>query len=126
MNIKFNSGKFLLVTLAISLTISSSISCDRQTLSVKDYNTSIPIERTGINGEYDPSGLAKRVARALEHDVILNGISTFYVAQNNNKIIIKGTIANKTFLDRLVTVASDVRGVGAVDVSQVEIISQVR
>lgn len=109
------------IVFIVSLAIAFSGCSDRSALLVKDSSTSIPIERTGIDGKYDPNGLAKRVARALEKDSVLKGISTIYVAQNDTKVILKGTISNKTFLNRAIAVAKDVRGVSEVDISQVEI-----
>ncbi|MEM8832476.1 MAG: BON domain-containing protein [Cyanobacteria bacterium P01_G01_bin.19] len=121
MNAKFNlSNSLTLVLLVISL-ITLGGCQDRIALLVKDSNTSIAIERTGLDGEYDPSGLAKRVAKALAEDSALGRISTVYVAQNDSNIILKGKVTNQTLIDRLVTVAQNVSGVGKVDVSQVEI-----
>ena len=121
MNLKFNPlNSFPIVLMVTSLVILSACQ-ERSALLVKDSNTSIAIERTGLDGEYDPNGLAKRVAQALEEDFILSGISQVYVAQNNRKIILKGTISDRNFLDRLVTIAQNVQGVSEVDISQVEI-----
>lgn len=124
MKIRFDPGKILSILFFISLAITFSACKDPKNSSallVKDSRPSIPIERTGLDGEYDPNGLAKRVARAFEKDSILKGVSTVYVAQNNNKIILKGKVSNETFYNRLVTVARNVRGVSEVDISQVEI-----
>ena len=87
----------------------------------KDTATSIPPERIGLDGEYDASGLAKRVAQALAEDSIFNAVSTIYVAQNDSKIIFKGTVSDQAMLDRLLTLTETVPGVGNVDVSQVKI-----
>ena len=121
MNIKLNPGNSLAIVLIIASLVLLSSCNERSAVLVKDSSSSIALERTGLDGEYDPSGLAKRVARALEEDFILNGISNVYVAQNNRKIILKGTISDRNFLDRLVTVAQNVEGVSEVDISQVEI-----
>lgn len=95
---------------------------DSKTILVRDSSTSIPVARIGLNGEYDSSGLAKRVSRAFRQDLLLEGIvDNIYVAQNNNKIIIKGRISNQSSLRRLVTVAKNIRGVMEVDVSQVKV-----
>ncbi len=121
MNIKFNPSNSLLIVFIVTSLLTFS-ACKNQTgLLVKDSSSSVAVERIGLDGEYDPSGLAKRVAKAFEEDVLLKGISSVYVAQNDSKIILKGTISNQTFLDRLVTVARNVRGVSEVDISQVKI-----
>lgn len=122
MNIKLNSLNSLLTVFIVTSLVTLNACQERTALLVKDSSNSIAIERTGLDGEYDPSGLAKRVAKALAEDSILSGVSTtVYVAQNESKIIFKGTISNQTFLHRLVTVARNVRGVSEVDISQVEI-----
>ena len=121
MNTKSNLSNSLTLVLMIISLVTLGACQDRTALLVKDSNTSIAIERTGLDGEYDPSGLAKRVAKALAEDSVLSGISTIYVAQNDSNIILKGKVSNETLIDRLVTVAQNVRGVSKVDISQVEI-----
>ncbi len=121
MNSKFNSFNSLTLVIIVSSLLTLSACQEKTALLVKDTSTSIAIERTGLEGEYDPSGLAKRVAKAMAEDSILGKISTVYVAQNDSSIIFKGTIPNKTMIDRLVTVAQNVEGVGKVDISQIEI-----
>lgn len=121
MNSKFNSFNSLTLVIIVSSLLTLSACQEKTALLVKDTSTSIAIERTGLEGEYDPSGLAKRVAKAMAEDSILGKISTVYVAQNDSSIIFKGTIPNETIIDRLVTVAQNVEGVGKVDISQVEI-----
>lgn len=122
MNINFTFLTPLSMALIITILISLSACGERNTtLLVKDSTTPLAQERIGLDGEYDASGLAKRVAKALAEDSILSGISTIYVAQNDSNIILKGTISERNFLDRLMTVAQSVQGVGEVDVSQVQI-----
>ena len=115
----FNNLPLISLVLASLLTLSACK--DKDTLLVKDSSPSIPSARLGLNGEYDSSGLAKRVAQALEKDSMLTDVSSVYVAQTESKIILKGTVSNQTFLDRIVTVARNVSGVTEVDASQVEI-----
>ena len=79
----------------------------------------IPIERIGLYGEYNLSGLAQRVANTFTRDFILSDISTVYVAQRGNTIILKGTIPDATLLQRMEILAQNVRGVNRVDTSQV-------
>ena len=121
MNSKFNSLNSLTLIIIVSSWLTLSACQEKTGLLVKDTSTSIAIERTGLKGEYDPSGLAKRVAKAMAEDSMLGKISTVYVAQNDNSIIFKGTIPSETMIDRLVTIAQNVEGVGQVDISQVEI-----
>lgn len=79
----------------------------------------IPIERVGLYGEYNLSGLAQRVASTFARDFILSNISSIYVAQRGNTIILKGTIPDVTLIQRMEKVAKEVRGVNEVDTSQV-------
>lgn len=123
MQITFNSLNILLIVFAVTsiVTFSACQKQDRNTLLVKDSSTSIPLQRTGLDGTYDSSGLAKRVALALENDPILMGISSVYVAQTDSTIVLKGTLSNQTFLERMITVARGVKGVTKVDTSQVRV-----
>lgn len=121
MNNRFKSLNFAIVLTVVTFsTIFSGCQEDTATL-VKDSSSPIPAAKIGLDGKYDSSGLAKRVARALAEDSVLNTVSTVYVAQNGNKIIFKGTIQNADLRDRLLTVAQNVSGVSDVDLSQVEI-----
>ena len=81
----------------------------------------IPPERMGPNGEYDQSGLAKRVALAFDSVADLKDIDTVYVAQTGSTIVLKGKAPSQAILDRLESVARGVAGTKAVDSSQVTI-----
>ena len=75
----------------------------------------IALERQGLNGEYDQSGLAKRVALAFDEDGRFDDVNTVYVAQTGSTVVLKGEVPSQDILDELVEVA---RGVsGATDVS---------
>ena len=121
MNNKFKPLNSLFLVVAIAFLGAISACQERNGLLIKDSSNSIAIERTGIDGEYDRSGLAKRVAQAFTKDATLKEISTVYVAQNNRQIILKGTISDRDLLEKLVEVARNVEGVSKVDVSQVEV-----
>lgn len=79
----------------------------------------IPIERVGLNGEYNISGLAQRVSNTFEQDFILSKVSTVYVAQKGNTIVLKGIVPDAMILQRMKNIAQDVRGVDEVDTSQI-------
>jgi len=49
---------------------------------------SIPPERVGLNGEYDQSGLAKRVALAFDQDDQLDDVDTLWVAQTSGTVVV--------------------------------------
>lgn len=82
---------------------------------------SIPPERLGLNGEYDQSGLAKRVALAFDQDVELGAIDTLWVAQTGSKVVLKGRVPNQQILNKMIASARSVHGTTSVDTSQVTI-----
>lgn len=121
MDTRFKLENLLPVASLIIFSVLLSGCENRTALLVRDSSSSIALERTGVDGEYDSSGLAKRVLKALAQDSTLSDISTVYAAQNDSKIILKGTVPNKTLLDRIAIVAREVEGVSEVDISQIEI-----
>ncbi len=78
-------------------------------------------ERVGLNGEYDQSGLAKRVALAFDQDPDLDDIDTLWVAQTSSTVVLKGQVPDQQILDKMVSVARGVDGATSVDTSQVKI-----
>lgn len=83
--------------------------------------TAAPIdpERVGLDGQYDQSGLAKRVALAFDQDPQVTDIDTLWVAQTGTTVVLKGK-APAADLERLVSIARGVHGAENVDISQVE------
>ncbi|MFB2898018.1 BON domain-containing protein [Aerosakkonemataceae cyanobacterium BLCC-F50] len=82
---------------------------------------SIAPERVGLNGEYDQSGLAKRVALAFDQDPQLDDIDTLYVAQTGGTVVLKGKVPNQQILNKMISVARQVNGATAVETNQVTI-----
>ncbi|OLP16766.1 phospholipid-binding protein [Leptolyngbya sp. 'hensonii'] len=83
--------------------------------------TDIPPERVGLNGEYDQSGLAKRVAKAFDDSSSLTDVETLWVAQLSGTVVLKGKVPTQEMLDQFVAIASGVSGATSVDTAQVEI-----
>jgi osmotically-inducible protein OsmY len=81
----------------------------------------IPPAKVGLNGEFDESGLAKRVALAFDNDPQIDDIDTVYVAQLSSKVVLKGKAPNQAIVDKMVSVASGVNGATEVDTSQVTV-----
>lgn len=81
----------------------------------------IPPERIGIDGQYDQSGLAKRVVRAFDEDPNTDDIETIWVAQTGTTVVLKGKAPSQADVDRLVSIAKGVDGCGDVNTEQVEI-----
>lgn len=89
------------------------------TNSTPAASQSVPPERMGLNGEYDQSGLAKRVAAAFDDKI--EDIETVYVAQTGSTVVLKGKVPNQQILDQLVSIAKGVRGATAVETNQVSV-----
>lgn len=82
---------------------------------------SIPPERVGLSGEYDQSGLAKRVALAFDNDQDIDDIDTLYVAQTGSTVVLKGTVPSQQILNRMIATAQKVNGATSVDADQVTV-----
>ena len=83
--------------------------------------STIPPERIGLYGEFSLSGIAQRVAKAYKQDPKLRNISSVYVAQEDDAIVLFGSIANDSLLRRMENIALQVEGVKKVYSSQVAI-----
>ncbi|WP_392530734.1 phospholipid-binding protein [Nostoc sp. C117] len=79
---------------------------------------SIPAERVGLSGEYDQSGLAKRVALAFDQDDQLDDVDTLWVAQTGSTVVLKGKVPSQEILNQMISVARNVNGTTDVDTSQ--------
>ncbi len=82
---------------------------------------SVPAERMGLSGEYDQSGLAKRVALEFDEEPDLDDIETIYVAQTGSVVVLKGKAPNQQVLNKMVSVAQRVNGATEVNTDSVEI-----
>lgn len=81
----------------------------------------IPPERLGLNGEYDESGLAKRVALAFDQDPEVANLDRVWVAQTGSTVVLKGEVPNQQLLDKLVAIAQRTYGATAVKTDQVKV-----
>ncbi len=81
----------------------------------------LPDERVGLYGEFSLNGIAERVAKAFEQDPILSDISTVYVAQEDDAIVLTGRISDPELLRRMENIAKKVSGVNRVYTNQVAI-----
>ncbi|OUL18872.1 BON domain-containing protein [Nostoc sp. 106C] len=82
---------------------------------------SIAPERIGLNGEYDQSGLAKRVALAFDEDGSFDDIDSLYVAQTGGTVVLKGSVPSQDILDQMVETARGVSGATDVQTDQVTV-----
>jgi BON domain len=78
-------------------------------------------ERVGLNGEYDQSGLAKRVALAFDGDSEVTDVEGLWVAQTGGSVVLKGSVPSQEILDKMVELASGVSGTTDVSTDQVTI-----
>ena len=85
----------------------------REKASIRGNPT--PPDCMGLEGEYDPFGLAKRVAQALDGQSQLAHIKTLNLVQKGNKIVYHGHVPNRQILDAIVEITAGVDGTHAVD-----------
>ncbi|MEH2045614.1 BON domain-containing protein [Nostoc sp.] len=88
---------------------------------VASATQSIPPERLGLSGEYDQSGLAKRVALAFDQDPQLDDVNTLWVAQTGSTVVLKGKVPSQEILNKMISVAGSVNGATDVDTNQATI-----
>ena len=86
----------------------------------------IPEERIGLRGEFSLNGIAQRVTKVFQEDPLLADISTVYVAQEDDAIILTGTISDPELLRHMENLAKEVNGVNKVYSSQVAIQSNLQ
>jgi osmotically-inducible protein OsmY len=91
------------------------------TATATDAPAEIPPERQGLNGEYDQSGLAKRVVKAFD-DAGIADAPHLYVAQTGTTVVFKGNVHSQEIVDQLAQIARGVEGASAVDTSQVHVV----
>lgn len=84
-------------------------------------NAPIPPERVGLRGEFDQSGLAKRVAQAFDQDPEIKDIDTVWVAQTGTTVVLKGSVPSQATLQKLVTIAKATQGATGVETDQVKV-----
>ncbi len=81
----------------------------------------IPAERMGFNGEYDQSGLAKRVALAFDENGQFDDVDSVYVAQTGGTVVLKGEAPSQEVINQMVEIARGVSGATDVNVDQVTV-----
>lgn len=104
-----------------SATRTSSPTLSKIQQTPQSERMAIPPERVGLDGNYDQSGLAKRVALAFDEDPDLDDIDTLYVAQISKTVVLKGKVPNRNLLDKMVAIAQQVKGAADVDISEVAV-----
>src|SRR5882672_8526257 len=77
--------------------------------SAPTQTQTIPPERVGLNGEYDQSGLAKRVAKAFD-EAGFQDHQTVWIAQTGTTVVLKGKCHDHELLNKMVAAAKAVKG----------------
>ncbi|AFZ33663.1 hypothetical protein Sta7437_0038 [Stanieria cyanosphaera PCC 7437] len=83
-------------------------------VKTKAKENSIPPEKVGLDGNFDESGLAKRVAKALD-DANISDTVGLWVAQRGSTVILKYNEDAKDVLNQAKQVANGVEGATAVE-----------
>ena len=99
----------------------ASSKIDRSAAQAAGSKSDVPNYKVGLNGEFDDSGLAKRVTLAFDEDSQLDDVDTLWVAQTSATVVLKGKVPSQAVLDKMVKVAKGVEGTDAVDTQQVEV-----
>ena len=119
-----NFGKRIWFTLMLSILSLSIFGLFLYQLYQKTNNLQlgvIPEERVGLYGEFNLNGIAQRVSKAFEQDSVLKDVSTIYVAQEDDAVVLTGTVSDAAILKRMKNIALEVTGVEKVFTSQVTI-----
>ncbi|HEY9877088.1 MAG TPA: BON domain-containing protein [Leptolyngbyaceae cyanobacterium] len=85
------------------------------------HNPPTPPEYMGFEGEYDTTGLAKRIAKRLDEDAQIGDVPTLQIVQQEAVICFEGSVSNPAVLERITDIAAHVDGIQAVDVSKVAV-----
>lgn len=75
----------------------------------------IPPERVGINGEYDHSGLVKRIKLAYCKQFEAKELSRLHIAQRGRVVVLMGSVSSQQILTQLVNIAFAAHGTAAVE-----------
>jgi osmotically-inducible protein OsmY len=90
-------------------------------ISGKAASADIPAAKVGLDGQFDESGLAKRVVLAFDEDADVTDEDKLWVAQTGGTVVLKGTVSDQATLNKMVAIASKVNGATSVDTSQVTV-----
>ncbi len=108
------------------LTLTQSIrETDYTAQSIASFKR-IPPERVGLDGEYDHSGLSKRVTAAFQQQFEASDIDQLRVLQRGRVIIFLGRISDWQLLTRLINVALEVYGASTVEIHGVMILDEMK
>ena len=81
----------------------------------------IPPERIGLNGEYDHSGLAKRVMLSVRRQFALADIKHLSIAQRGCVVVLRGQVPQR-IMTKLIQIACNTYGATDVETNAVSFI----
>lgn len=81
----------------------------------------IPPERVGLQGEYDHSGLAKRVLQAYRAQFAPAELEGLRVTQRGKVVVLMGSLVNESLLEQLVAIALQIEGATAVETNGIRL-----
>jgi osmotically-inducible protein OsmY len=99
---------------------------DVEMVSPSAIFTTIPPERVGLHGEYDHSGLAKRVKLAYGKHFESAEICNLKISQRGAVVVLVGEVASQWMLTRLVSIAMETEGTVSVEINGVSIFQPVQ
>lgn len=92
-------------------------SSETNTVNVSNKETTEKIDpaKMGTDGQYDEHALAKKVKKAVDNIPNLSDSTRVYVAQKGNMVYLKGTVSDRSTLEKIVSVVRNVQGVESVN-----------
>jgi hypothetical protein len=82
----------------------------------------IPPERVGLNGEYDHSGLAKRVALRFSQSFSASEIENLRIIQRGAVVVLLGKIPNRRLLTQMIAIALGTSGAVDVEINGISVV----
>lgn len=93
-------------------------------ICLPSFFKTIPPERIGLNGEYDHSGLAKRVDQAFRQKFESSYLEQLTITQRGRVIVLTGTVLNQLLLEQLIAIALGVVGANQVETQGVALVEK--
>lgn len=81
----------------------------------------IPPERVGLEGEYDHSGLAKRVSLRFSQSFEPSEIENLRIIQRGAVVVLLGKVSNRRLLSRMISVALGTSGAVDVEINGISV-----
>ncbi len=78
--------------------------------------SAIPPERVGLDGAYDHSGLAKRVARSLRQVLGDATVAQLEIAQRGKVVIVRGQALDARLMRQITRLTLEIEGADAVEI----------